>query len=71
VAEFAERTKARFPLGLDSDGNAQRTWGTYALPIHFWIDKAGIVQDGALGGVSADTMAAGLRKILPGVEVTP
>lgn len=71
VAEFAERTKARFPLGLDSDGNAQRTWGTYALPIHFWIDKTGIVQDGALGGVSADTMAAGLRKILPGVEVTP
>jgi len=71
VAGFATRLKATFPLGLDLDGKAQQTWGAFALPIHFWIDTEGIVRDGALGGVSADTMAAGLRKILPGVTVTP
>jgi cytochrome c biogenesis protein CcmG/thiol:disulfide interchange protein DsbE len=71
VASFAIRLKATFPLGLDGDGTAQQAWGTYALPIHFWIDKDGIVRDGALGGVGADAFAAGLRKILPGVTVTP
>ena len=70
VAAFAVKTKATFALGLDTDGAAQRAWGTYGLPIHFWIDKDGIVRDGALGGVSSDTMAAALRKVLPGVEVT-
>ncbi|MBA2381557.1 MAG: redoxin domain-containing protein [Chloroflexi bacterium] len=71
VASFADRLKATFPLGLDTDGRAQQTWGAFALPIHFWIDKEGIVRDGALGGVDADVMAAALEKILPGVTVTP
>ena len=71
VADFAARLKATFPIGLDGDGTAQKAWGTYALPIHFWIDKDGIVRDGALGGVGANAFAAGLAKILPGVTVTP
>jgi cytochrome c biogenesis protein CcmG, thiol:disulfide interchange protein DsbE len=71
VASFAQRLDARFPIGLDSDGAAQRAWGTYALPIHFWIDKEGVVRAGALGGIGADVMATSLEKILPGVTVTP
>jgi cytochrome c biogenesis protein CcmG/thiol:disulfide interchange protein DsbE len=71
VAAFAERLKATFPIGLDLDGAAQRAWGTYALPIHFWIDTDGIIRQEALGGIDADMMAAALAKILPGVTVTP
>jgi hypothetical protein len=71
VASFAQSLNATFPLGLDTDGTAQRDWGAYALPTHFWIDKEGIVRDGALGGIGPDIMARGLGKILPGVEVTP
>ncbi|HEX2754303.1 MAG TPA: TlpA disulfide reductase family protein [Candidatus Limnocylindrales bacterium] len=71
VASFATRLKAVFPLGLDSDGKAQQTWGTYALPIHFRIDTDGIVRAGALGGVGPDVFVASLQKILPGVKVTP
>lgn len=71
VTAFIQRLKATFPVGLDTDGAAQKAWGTYALPIHFWIDTEGVVRDGAVGGVNADTMAAALRKILPGVSVTP
>ena len=37
----------------------------------FWIDAAGIVRDGALGGIGPDVMAAGSKTILPGVDVTP
>jgi thiol-disulfide isomerase/thioredoxin len=71
VASFADRLGATFPFGLDTDGKAQQAWGTYALPIQFWIDKDGIVRAGALGGIGADVMADGLRKIMPGVTITP
>lgn len=71
VASFAQSLNATFPLGLDTDGAAQRDWGAFALPMHFWIDKDGIVRDGALGGIGPDIMAGALGKILPGVEVTP
>jgi thiol-disulfide isomerase/thioredoxin len=71
VASFATSLNATFPMGLDSDGAAQQAWGAYGLPVHFWIDQAGIVRDGALGGIGADVMARGLQSILPGVTVTP
>ncbi len=71
VATSASRLKATFPLGLDTDGKAQQAWGTYALPIHFWIDKDGIVRAGRLGGVGSDAVAAALAKFLPRVNVTP
>jgi peroxiredoxin len=71
VASFAQRLGATFPLGLDGDGVAQRAWGAYALPIHFWVDTEGVVRAGALGGIGPDVMATNLAKILPGVTVTP
>jgi peroxiredoxin len=71
VAAFATQLNARFPIGLDADGTAQRAWGAIALPIHFFIGEDGIVRDGVLGGAGSDAFAAGLRKILPGVTVTP
>jgi cytochrome c biogenesis protein CcmG, thiol:disulfide interchange protein DsbE len=71
VAAFAESLGATFPLGLDADGSAAARWDAVALPVHFWIDKDGIIRDGALGGIGPDVMSAGLRTILPGVEVDP
>jgi cytochrome c biogenesis protein CcmG, thiol:disulfide interchange protein DsbE len=71
VGPFVEEIPVLFPVGLDLDGEAQRTWGAYALPVHFWIDADGIVRDGALGGIGPDIMAAGLQSILPDVEVEP
>lgn len=71
VAAFAAKVGMTFPVGLDGDGTAQAAWGALALPVHFWIDKDGIVRDGALGGIGPDVMAAGLGSILPGVTVTP
>ncbi len=71
VAAFMESLGVTFPVGLDPNGTAQATWGAYALPIHFWVDASGIVRDGALGGIGPDVMAAGLRTILPGVDVQP
>jgi thiol-disulfide isomerase/thioredoxin len=71
VAAFAESLSATFPIGLDADGSAQARWEALALPVHFWIDKDGIIRDGALGGIGPDIMARGLSAIMPGVTVTP
>jgi thiol-disulfide isomerase/thioredoxin len=71
VLAFAQGLNSTLPLGLDADGAAQQAWGAFALPMHYWIDKDGIVQDAASDGIGAETMVRGLTKILPGVEVTP
>lgn len=71
VAAFAEQLGATFPLGLDGDGSAAARWDAVALPVHFWIDKDGLIRDGALGGIGPDIMARGLRTIMPGVDVQP
>ena len=71
VAAFADQLSASFPIGLDLDGSAQQRWGALALPVHYWIDKDGIIRDGALGGIGPDIMARGLSAIMPGVDVTP
>jgi thiol-disulfide isomerase/thioredoxin len=69
VAAFAEGLGATFPLGLDGDGSAAQRWDAIALPVHFWIDKDGVIRDGALGGIGPDIMARGLETIMPGVDV--
>jgi thiol-disulfide isomerase/thioredoxin len=71
VQALVDELGITFPVGLDPDGSAGRDWRVIALPIHFWVDADGIVRDGALGGVGPEAMAAGLRTILPGIEVTP
>jgi thiol-disulfide isomerase/thioredoxin len=70
AAAFAAGLATTFPLGLDMDRKAAVAWDALALPVHFWIDKDGIVRHGALGGIGPDVMAAGLKTILPGVDVT-
>ena len=70
MAAFAEGLNTTFPVGLDSDGSAQRAWDAIALPVHFWIDADGIIRDGAAGGIGPDIMARGLSTIL-GEPVTP
>ena len=71
VAAFAESLGTTFPLGLDLDGSAAQRWDAIALPVHFWVDREGIIRDGALGGIGPDVMARGVASILPGVTVTP
>lgn len=71
ASAFALDTSAAFPIGLDVDGAAQATWEAPVLPVHFWIDAAGVIKAGALGPIGGDVMAANLQTILPGVEVTP
>jgi thiol-disulfide isomerase/thioredoxin len=69
VTPFVEELNVTFPVGLDGDGSRAAAWDALALPVHYWIDEAGIVRDAALGGLGPDQMARGLSTILPGVTV--
>jgi cytochrome c biogenesis protein CcmG, thiol:disulfide interchange protein DsbE len=69
VRPFVDALGVTFPVGLDGDGSRAKAWDAGALPVHYWIDAAGIVQNAALGGIGPDQMAAGLASILPGVTV--
>lgn len=71
VASFVRSLNAQFPVGLDADGTAAQAWGVTALPVHFWVDRDGIIRAGAIGGIGPDVMATNLSTILPGVDVTP
>lgn len=71
VKAFADKLGTTFPILLDKDGSVADTWGAYALPVHYWIDKDGIIRDGASGGIGSDIMARGAASILPGVDVQP
>ena len=71
VDAFAEAYSVVFPVALDPDGAAAHRWGVVVPPIHFWIDKEGVIRDGALGGIGPDIMVAALQKVMPGTDVTP
>jgi thiol-disulfide isomerase/thioredoxin len=71
VAAFVRSLNAQFPIGLDPVGSAAEAWDAVALPVHFWVDRDGIIRAGALGGIGPDIMARNLGTILPGVNVTP
>ncbi len=71
VAAFANQLGPMFPMGLDEDGAAASAWDVVALPTHFFVDAAGIVRDGAVGGIGPDMMASALGTIMPGVTITP
>jgi thiol-disulfide isomerase/thioredoxin len=71
AAAFVQSLNATFPVGLDANGDAALAWDAVALPVHFWIDRGGVIRAGALGGIGPDIMAENLRTILPGVTVTP
>jgi cytochrome c biogenesis protein CcmG/thiol:disulfide interchange protein DsbE len=67
VEPFVEDLGVTFPVALDEDGSRAATWDAVALPVHYWIDAEGVIQEAALGGLGPDQMAASLGTILPGV----
>ena len=67
VQPFVDGLNVTFPVGLDEDGSRAKAWDAVALPVHYWIDADGVVQEAALGGLGPDQMAANLSTIMPGV----
>jgi len=60
-----------FPVGIDPTSTTEQYWSAYAMPVHFWIDREGVVRAFAFGGIGRDRMEEGLSTILPEEFPTP
>jgi len=65
VKQFMQDLAIDLPVGVDEDGTAQAAWGTYALPVHIFIDADGIVQDIVYGGAPLEVWDESIAKIVP------
>jgi thiol-disulfide isomerase/thioredoxin len=71
VTSFASSIDGTYPIGLDTDGTAERAWSVAALPTHFFVDASGVIRAGAVGTIGRDVLARSLGLIMPGTIVTP
>jgi peroxiredoxin len=60
-----------FPVGIDPSSTTEGYWSSLAMPVHFWIDREGVVRAFAAGGIGPDQMEDGLRNLLPEEFPTP
>lgn len=71
VASFMTALSVDLPVGLDSDGAAQRAWGAYALPVHYWIGADGRVGGFLYGGAGPEQFIEGVHTVLPDASLAP
>jgi cytochrome c biogenesis protein CcmG/thiol:disulfide interchange protein DsbE len=65
VSDFLVSLGVDLPVALDADGAVQREWAANALPVHFWLDGNGIVQEIVYGGAPRDVFEAAIKKVVP------
>ncbi len=66
AASLVAQTGFVATMALDRDGSGQATFGAFVLPIHYFIDKDGVIRDVLYGEVGVPEFAAGIRSVLPG-----
>ena len=65
VKTFIKDQKFGLPVAVDQAGAAQAAWGAYALPVHFFIDADGIVQQIVYGGAPPDIFIQAITVVVP------
>ncbi|MBA2557658.1 MAG: TlpA family protein disulfide reductase [Chloroflexi bacterium] len=71
VASYMDALGIELAVGLDPDGRVQQTWGTYALPVHYWIDGSGFVRGYLFGSAGPDQFLEGVRTVVPDASFRP
>ena len=62
---YAGEVGVTYPIVVDGNGAVANGYRALALPVHYWIDREGIVRDWAFGELPPDLLAASLETILP------
>ncbi len=65
VKAFMKSLDFSLPVGVDDDGSVQRSWGAYALPVHYWLDADGIVTDIVYGGAPPEIFIQAITDVVP------
>ena len=67
AASLVAQTGFVATMGIDPDGTAQQTFGALVLPMHYFIDKTGVIRYVLFGEGTIPGFTTGLKSILPGV----
>ena len=65
VLNFMTGLQVDLPTALDADSTVQHEWGAFALPVHYFIDANGVVQDVVYGGAPRSVFETAVKKIYP------
>jgi len=65
VVDFMTGLGVDLPTALDADSTVQKQWGAFALPVHYFLDGNGVVQDVVYGGAPRDVFETAVKKIYP------
>lgn len=65
VRSFMQDLGVDLTVGVDPDGTVQQEWGTYALPVHFWLDEQGIVSEIVYGGAPREIFIQAITAVVP------
>ena len=63
--DFIKGLDVNLTVGVDPDGSIQSAWGANALPIHYWIDANGVVQQIVYGGAPEQTFLEAITLLVP------
>ena len=71
IASLVDELGVGLPVALDQDGAAQRDWGAWALPVHYWLDAEGRIRAVVYGGAGPEQFLEGIRSVVPGATLEP
>lgn len=61
---YAGEVGVTYPVVVDGDGAVADEYQALALPVHYWVDREGVVRDWAFGELPPDLLASSLASIL-------
>jgi thiol-disulfide isomerase/thioredoxin len=65
VKDFFKGLNVDLTVGVDTDSSLANTWGAKALPIHYWIDADGVVQQIVYGGAPEQSFIEAITALVP------
>ncbi len=71
VTSFINALGVDLPVGLDQDSSIQGEWGAFALPVHYFVDGDGVIEQIVFGGAPPEVFDQALGAILPDLAPSP
>ena len=68
---FVKEVVVTYPIVLDEPGKVADQHRAVALPVHYWVDREGIIRGWAIGELPPNQYEPSLAKILPGPSPAP
>jgi cytochrome c biogenesis protein CcmG, thiol:disulfide interchange protein DsbE len=65
VRDFVAQHGIDYQVGLDASGEARALYGGWGLPVHFFVDRSGVIRDRSIGQLHRSSMEERLQSILP------